>query len=943
MGQLFQELKRRNVIRVGVAYLAVSWLALQVAETLLPVYGFTDVAIRNIVACLGIGLIVALALAWSFEWTTKGIFKESDSDSASISDDQDNRRLDRFIMLALVAALAFFAIDKFVLAPSRDAIIIEEATEKGRADALLESKSDKSIAVLPFVNRSNRDDDVYFVDGIHDDILTQLAHIGALAVTSRTSVEQFRGTTKTVKEIALALGVKTLLEGGVQRAGDRVRINVQLIDATSDDHLWAETYERELTAANIFSVQADIAAKVADAMRAALLPDEEIALQQTPTESYAAYDLYLLGRFHWNQRTKESIDLAQGYFEEAIEQDPDFVQALSGLADSYSFQVIYGTLNGDDAYPMAEALIEKAMALDDSISEVWGSLGLLRRGQNNVAASEQAFLRATELDPENFSAWYWYSGTLQQKHRYSDALSALQTAYSIEPMSRTVNENLAEAYSSMGQFSRSREHFRRADQVGTNQALLYPLNIAYSYYYSGDFAQAIEASRTILSTNPESITAYLVIIQAYIALGQFDEASLWDQRVAALGVGPQLGFIVLQARHDYTGMAAYLENTLKVTAPQRNLSHLHALFRANFRSGKMPAARAYLSEYINAQSGRVEVSPGNVFQMTNLMSAAFLMIHGDAAKSEPQRGRELAEDIRTNLTTLTKQGWHHPMIFAALAGVENLLGNTGASITNLNLALDNGFRDQDVSLQILAFDTLHEAPDFDIVSNRLAELIAAEKIRLASIILAPYKPPIVRKLVAVEHETLLSYEGWYSDGNILSHVFIADDGRFMGTSGQSGSAELLAISTTEFYTPVDQSYTVQFVESQDSVTTHFLVKGTFGELLFKKVESPPPAIQLPRDVLAQFEGTYAHDRLGSTEGERTESDLLNADIYVDDEEKIWIDYDNQPKLQMQPVSETEMILIGFYGRLVFSIDPDTGKAGHFIDTQDGSETLFERQ
>ena len=426
MGQFFQELKRRNVIRVGIAYLAVAWLLLQVAETLFPAYGFTDAAIRNLVAILGVGLPVALMLAWKFEWTPEGIFKESDADTPAAP--QDNKTLDRFITLVLVVALAFFAVDKFVLDPSRDARNIEAATEKGRADALLKVLSDKSVAVLPFANRSPRDDDVYFVDGIHDDILTQLARIGSLVVTSRTSVEQFRGTSMSMKDIGAALGVRAILEGGVQRAGDRVRINVQLINVADDDHLWAETYVRELTAANIFGVQADIASAVADALRATLLPEEEQALAEAPTESMQAYDLYLLGRFHWRKRTKEAIDIARGHFEKAIEQDPNYVLALSGLADSYTLLVEYGNMTGEDAYPLAQQAIDQAMAIDDSVSEVWASLGLLRQDQQRLGESEKAFVRALELDPDNFSAWYWYTVTLRYDRRDVEALTALLKA-----------------------------------------------------------------------------------------------------------------------------------------------------------------------------------------------------------------------------------------------------------------------------------------------------------------------------------------------------------------------------------------------------------------------------------------------------------------------------------------------------------------------------------
>jgi len=942
MGRFLEELKRRKVDRVVIAYLAVVWLVLQVAETLLPAYGFSDVAIRNMVAVFGIGLVVTAMLSWSFEWTPEGIFKDSTDRPSSATTGQNTKVLDRFIIASLTIAVAFFAIDKFVIDPGRDAQDIQAAAEQARADALASANSDQSVAVLPFANRSNRDDDVYFVDGIHDDILTQLAHINALGVTSRTSVEQYRGTTQTISEIGAALGVTAILEGGVQRAGDRVRINVQLINASNDDHLWAETYERELTAANIFSVQADIAAKVADALRAALLPEEQIILAETPTESYEAYDLYLLGRYHWNQRTKESVDLAVEYFEQAIEADPEFVLALSGLADSYIFQVVFGTVSGSQAYPLAEEVIERAMALDDESSEVWASSGLLNRHLRKYAEAQNAFHRALDLDPKNSAAWFWYSQLLWLQDRYADALAALQTAYTLEPMSHGINRSISGIYRHMGDFKKARMHLQRADQVAPSQSLATWESIVGIYYWSGEFSRAVEETRRHLSSVPDDLDGHIVLMRINLALGNIEEAKRWVERGTSLTENFRHRYRTLRAEGDFTGAIADLEETLELHQPRRELWVLFELFSTHFHAGDEASANAYLKEYVDGQQGRLEVRPDAYRQLDNLMAAAFWILHGDDELSEPDRGRELAEEIRSKITALTELGWLHPQMFASLAAANALLGDHDDAIANLNEAIDSGYRNQQSSLENPAFDSLRSDPRFADVGARIQELIDEDNRRLASIELPPYAPPVQHEVVSLTREQLEDYEGWYSDRNVLVHVFITNDGQIMGTVGPNPPVLYHAISEVEVFDPANPTYTVVFHRDDNGVVTHFIYKGGFGEVLFKAVDDPPATIELPRDVLASYEGAYSHDRLGDLEGERAESDIWSADIYVDDEGLIWIDFDDQPKLEIRAVTETEFDQIGFDSDVVFLPDPETGLVDSFIITQDGREHIFHR-
>ena len=943
MNSFLDQLKRRNVLRVGIAYLAAAWLVLQVAEMLLPVYGFTDAAIRNVVVFLAVGLLVTLALSWVFELTPEGIVKDRGVEPTSTDTRQDHKRLDRFIILVLIIAVAFFTVDKFVLDPARDARNIEMATEQGRASALQKVLSDKSVAVLPFANRSNLDDDVYFVDGIHDDILTQLARVSALVVTSRTSVEQYRGTTQTINEIGSELGVRAILEGGVQRSGDRVRINVQLIDAAKDEHLWAETYVRELTAENIFAVQAEIASAVADELRVALLPEEKLALQDRPTDSIQAYDLYLLGRYHWNKRTKESIDVARGHFEQAIEQDPNYVLALSGLADSYTMLVVHGNMTGETAYPLAQQAIDQAMAIDDSVSEVWSSLGFLRSRQGKYGESEDAFLRALELDENNFSALLWYSYTLLRSRRDPEALAALQRALELEPMSYVINEQLAHQYDLIGDFSRAIQHFERADQLDEKEKGGFQIEIAWSYYWAGQLVRAIETHRDFLTRTPDSVGSLNGLSRTYLAMGDTREAKLWNDRASAVSILLREGHLVLEAQQDYPGAIAYLEETLRMEAPRRNLYVLLHLFRMHYANGDIETARIYLEEFLQVRGGSVEVHPRNIRPWVPIAVAEFWMTHGVAEESEPERGRELAEEVHMRLTEMVDMGWHRPQTLASFAATEALLGNPAVAIDRLNEAIDNGYKNQSQFLASPAFDSIRGLPGFGVAIERMNALVDDEKARLANIQLPPYTPPKARTPIAVASATLRSYEGWYSNGNQTSHVFLADNGQLQFTYGTYAPAPLLAIAEDEFFTPAVTDFTVKFFLGEDGTATHYLLKLAYDDVRLKRVDAPPPLIDLPRDVLARYEGTFAHDRMTGLEGERAETDLWVAEIFVDDAGKIWVDFDDQPKLEIAAFSETEFQLIGFVSQYRFVSDPETGEYNHFVRMKDGRETNFHRQ
>jgi TolB-like protein len=276
---LFAELKRRNVYKVAIAYGVVAWLLMQVASQIFPFFEIPNWAVRLVVLLLVIGFPVAMILAWAFELTPEGIKRAEDVDLNKSLTRKTGRKLDFFIIAVLLLVIAILVFQR--LHPN--------------VSPAVSSSLEKSIAVLPFDNLSRDPDNAYFSDGIQDEILTKLAAIGELKVISRKSTAKYKSTPEDLKTVARELGVATVLEGSVQRAGDKVRVNVQLLDARIDTHLWAKSYDRDLK--DVFTVESEVAQEIADTLRAKLSPSQSDALATAPTRDTEAYDLFLKGEY----------------------------------------------------------------------------------------------------------------------------------------------------------------------------------------------------------------------------------------------------------------------------------------------------------------------------------------------------------------------------------------------------------------------------------------------------------------------------------------------------------------------------------------------------------------------------------------------------------------------------------------------------------------------
>jgi adenylate cyclase len=443
---LFNELKRRNVFRIGAAYVVVAWLLIQVTETIFPLFGFGDTPARMVVIVLAIGFIPSLIFAWVFEITPEGLKKDADVDSEKSLTQTTGRKLDRAIIVVLALALGYFAFDKFVLDPSRDAAREETVARQARTDALVESFGENSIAVMPFVNMSDDASNEYFSDGISEELLNLLAKIPQLRVISRSSAFSLRGKDIDIPTLAEQLNVAHVLEGSVRKAGNKVRITAQLIDARSDTHLWSGTYDRDLD--DIFTIQDEIAAKVVEQLKITLLGDIPASRKTVPE----AYALFLQARYLRQTgdpgRDAEVVKM----LEQALVIDPDYVPALLELSLKLYLKSRGNKLHRDEeGMRRSRELTNKALAIDpNNGAAIAYHAGGLAEDERDLEAAAKEFVRALQLDPGNVELLITAGSFAHLIGRHDEAIILMKRALELDPLCTFCMYLLSKIYMNAG-------------------------------------------------------------------------------------------------------------------------------------------------------------------------------------------------------------------------------------------------------------------------------------------------------------------------------------------------------------------------------------------------------------------------------------------------------------------------------------------------------------
>ena len=724
MTSFVSELKRRNVLRVAAAYAVVAWIIIEAGSVLLPTFGASESAFQVYVVVVVIGFLVSLVLAWVFEVTPEGVRLEKNVDRSTSITPKTGRRLDVTIIGLLVIALGV-------------SVTLNVTGMRDAHEASVAAVDRSSIAVLPFTSRSTDPENQLFADGIHDDLLTRLANVSALKVISRTSVMEYRDTTKNITQVAQELGVGTVLEGAVQRVGDNVRINAQLIDASTDEHIWANSYDRQLNAANLFALQSEISEEITRALKATLTNEEQSRLAKIPTDSLAAYNFYTQGRDNLYKRRLDTLLKARQQFEEAIALDPDYAEAYAGLADSALLLLNnHQAISVNEAFDVAGTSLDKALSLNSNLADAHASLGLLKqkmweetRTGPGLEEAAACFVSALELNPNNATAYMWFAAVRGAQRRIEEAIELYHESLRVDPLGKIPYANLPVLYALRGQNDIALDFYVKAIGIHPEWPTAYQ-NLAQHLQGLGRMDEAIAwgLKGQELSTDPLGGAS---MVGAYIEFGEYDKVQELFSGVTAghpmyvygLGMEKALQF-------DFAGAAEIVEHAVEDAENPRQFE-LSLVAGFSMFAGDFDKARKY-AELRNPEFAADADPEVDAFNVANLIRYAFILQN----QGENQRADRLLQAALDIVRTLPRTGLagHGIRDVQILA----LQGKTHDALGTFREAIDEGFRGTAASNGWpLALDpylnSLRGLPGFEAMVGELDDAVAKMQQRVARV------------------------------------------------------------------------------------------------------------------------------------------------------------------------------------------------------------------
>ena len=597
----FGELKRRNVYKVAIAYAVIAWLLIQAGSILFPTFEAPGWVMKVFVAIIAAGFPIALVLAWAFELTPEGIKRTEDVAPHETMTPRTGRTIDFVIIGVFALVIALLLYDRY-----------RPGKTSSSSNAL-----QKSIAILPFENLSEEKANAYFAEGIQDEILTKLAAVRDLKVISRTSTAKYQSKPDNLKKVAQELGVSTILEGAVQRVGDKVRVNVQLIDSNSDAHLWAKSYDRELK--DVLEVESEVAEQIADALKANLSPSESHVLAAVRTQNTEAYDLFLRGQYEFHKAesslSADAYDRADAFYRQTLERDPNFAPAAAGLAYSRLSRHWFVSPLTAQQLQDVKSIVDRALALAPDSPEPHFALGVF---------------------------FYW-------GHRqYDDALAEFNRTLELQPNNALARQFCGWVYRRRGEWERSIADVRRAQELDPRDAQI-PANLGATYSMLRQWKDAEEVGMYALSIDPHDVIAASILAMARLGgPGDVDSAL---RPFDGIPVGYLSGPGSFQG--DVTaiiGMRVYLYAIQKRFSEafqvfeREGLGHLQQLSgRAALRvlAGQTEAGKSAGEEALPLLEARLRESPDDTFAMTEL-SWVYLAL---GRKSDALRLAQQAADL----------------------------------------------------------------------------------------------------------------------------------------------------------------------------------------------------------------------------------------------------------------------------------------------------------
>jgi TolB-like protein/Flp pilus assembly protein TadD len=523
----FEELKRRNVVRVGIAYVVTAWLILQVSDIVLDNIAAPEWLMKGIMLVLAIGLPVALIFAWAFELTPEGIKKERDVDRSQSITQHTGRKLDFTIIAILAIALCWFAYDKFLADPSSNASSTARSGQEGSVEAV------HSIAVLPFVDMSPAKDNEYFTDGLTEELLNILAQIKSLQVAGRTSSFAFKGKTEDLREIGQKLNVNTLLEGSVRKDDQRqkIRVTVQLINVEDGYHIWSDTYDRDLE--DIFAIQEDIARQVADALKINLLGEAAAPIAEHARTGMNAYDLYLQGLQDLNLYTFESLRNAEQLFRQSLAIDPDYLPTKIALVRVLNDMAETGAMPSNTAVSKAEPLLNEILSIEPDNADVLAYRGQIQQQNQQPSGARQSYEQSLALNPRQATALRELGGMLMSRGHTTEGLEYLHRASAIDPYDIKIQWALCSANAFMGNDAGSARECGRINEIQPGNPMGH-YGRAYYYQFQGDWPNYIDSTIKAIELDPKDPELPAGIALAWVELGDMKQAEFWASQAEKL-------------------------------------------------------------------------------------------------------------------------------------------------------------------------------------------------------------------------------------------------------------------------------------------------------------------------------------------------------------------------------------------------------------------------
>ena len=547
----FAELKRRNVYKVAVAYAIVGWLVMQIAATVVPALHLSDAITSAVVLLTLLGFPIALVLAWAFELTPEGIKRTEDVAPNESFTRRTGRKLTAVMIVVAVVASALFAWQ--FLQPKTAPV----AAGTGPRTEIPE----KSIAVLPFENATHNADTEYLSDGISEALINSLSELPQLKIIARSTAFRYKGKQIDPQSVGRDLKVQTVLMGVVRQLGDRLNVQVDLVDAVTGSQLWGQEYERKLV--DVLAVKQALVREVTEKLRLKLTGEQQQRLTQRDTTNPEAYQFYLRGRYYWNKRTAENLTKAMEQFQQAADKDPNYALAYVGLSDSYVLLENYAGTPANETLPKAKAFAERALQLDNSLAEAHTSLGYVYNGLWRWEEAEQEFKRAIELNPNYPNAHHWYSLCLLDLGRIAEAKAEIKRAHELDPLSLIIGTTVTYAYLAEGDakfagaqskkvveldpnFSRGHEYLGLAylKEARYSEAIVelqkavelsgrerWPLrDLGYGYAISGKRTEAEAIIKELVGKYENGRALGQDLAAVYAGLGEKDQAFAWLEK-----------------------------------------------------------------------------------------------------------------------------------------------------------------------------------------------------------------------------------------------------------------------------------------------------------------------------------------------------------------------------------------------------------------------------